>query len=88
MAIQVTNQKASQALNGQAVLVTLDGTDAAQLANLSEGMVVTHDSSGKTGTINKVDYYGNSFSVNPIQPDRAFGVYGYLSASDTVTVTT
>lgn len=85
---QVTNRKASQSLPGQSVLVTLDSTDSAELENFSEGMLVTHDSSGKTGTIHRVDSFGHSFSVNPIQPDRTFGVYGYLAASDTVTVST
>jgi|GEM_PF-2105417 len=86
--IQLTNRKASQSLMGQSVLVTLDATDALQLDNLSEGQLVTNDGNSKTGTINRVDYPGNSFSVNPIQPDRDFGVYGYLAASQTVTVTT
>lgn len=86
MSTQVTNRKASQALMGQAVLVTLDSTDAAQLENFTERMLCTHDQSGKTGTINRVDYPGNSFSVSPIQPDREFGVYGYLAVGATITV--
>lgn len=84
---QVTNQKSSQSLMGTSVLVTLDSTDAAQLSNFSEGDLVTNDGNSKTGLINRVDYEGNSFSVNPIQPDRDFGVYGYLAAAQTVTVT-
>lgn len=86
----VTNRKASQSLRGQAVLVTLDSTDAAQLSDFSEGMLCTNGSSGKTGTINKVDYYGTSFTVNPIQPDRDFAsasTYGYLAVDETITVT-
>lgn len=86
--IQITNRKASQSLKGTSVLVTLDSTDAAQLENFSEGMLVTNDGNSKTGLINRVDYYGSSFSVNPIQPDKDFGTYGYLAASQTVTVTT
>lgn len=88
MSIQVTNRKASQSLIGTSVLVTLDGTDALQLPNFSEGMLVTNDGNSKTGTINRVDYPGNSFTVNPIQPDRDFGTYGYLAVSQTVTITT
>ena len=88
MAIQVTNRKASQSLKGTAVLVTLDATDSAQLENFLEGQLVTADATGRTGTINRVDYFGHSFSVNPIQPDKEFGIYGYLAASATVTVTT
>lgn len=88
MSTQVTNRIASQALRGQGVKVTLDSTDAAQLANFTQGLVCTHDQSGKTGTINRVDYDGNSFLVTPIQPDREFGIYGYLAAAATVTVAT
>ena len=91
MATAVTNRRASQSLKGQAVLVTLDSTDAAQLANFSEGMLCTNGSSSKTGTINRVDYEGNTFSVSPIQPDTTFEsatVYGYLAVSETVTVNT
>lgn len=91
MAIQVTNQKASQSLMGQSVLVTLDSTDSAQLVNLSEGMICTNQSSNKTGTINRVDYYGNSFTINPIQPDKNFAslnTYGYLAASETISIVT
>lgn len=89
MSIQVTNQKASQSLKGAAVTVTLDDTDSAQLANLSEGMLCTNDSSSKTGTINRVDTFGTSFSINPIQPDKDFAsasVYGYLAANETITI--
>jgi len=84
---QVTNRRESQALNGQAVVVTLDGTDAAFLDSFSEGMSCTHDSTGKTGTIHSVDYFGNSFKVSPIQMNKDFGIYGYLNVSDTVTIT-
>lgn len=88
MSIQVTNRKASQSLRGTSVLVTLDATDSAQLANFSKGQLVTNDGNSKTGLINSVDYDGTSFTVNPIQPDRDFGTYGYLAASQTVTITT
>lgn len=88
MSTQITNRKASQSLQGQAVTVTLDATDSAQLENFSEGMLCTHDQSGRTGTIHRVDYFGHSFLVNPIQPDKEFGIYGYLAESATVTVDT
>lgn len=88
MAIQVTNRKASQSLKGTAVLVTLDATDSAQLENFSEGQLVTADATGRTGNIHSVDYPGHSFLVSPIQPDKEFGIYGYLAADATVTVDT
>lgn len=89
MSINVTNQKDSQALAGQGVTVTLDNTDAAQLANMEKGMVVTATTSGQTGTIHSVDYYGNSFKVIPTQMNQAFwsGTYGYLAANQGVTIT-
>lgn len=91
MATDVINRKASQSLRGQAVIVTLDSTDAASLPDFSEGMVCTVLSSGETGTIYSVDYPGNSFKVKPIQPNTTFqsstgGVYGYLAVGETVSV--
>lgn len=88
MSTNFSNRKASQALRGEAVLVTLDGTDSANLDLLSEGQVCFANTAGVYGTINRVDYYGNSFSVNPIQPDRSFGVYGYLPVNEIVNVRT
>ena len=88
MSTQVTNQRASQALRGEAVLVTLNEADSANLVNFEKDMLCTHDQSGRTGTIHSVDYYGNSFKVSPIQPNTEFGIYGYLAAAATVTVTT
>lgn len=91
MAISVTNQKAYQSLNGQAVLVTLNGTDSAQLSNISEGQLCTNASSNKTGLVHRVDTYGTSFWINPIQPDKNFasaGIYGYLAAGETINITT
>ena len=85
---QITNREAGQALNGQAVLVTLDGTDSAYLSEFEKGDSCRHEQSGIYGHIHRVDYEGNSFLVNPLQPNLAFGIYGYLPASATVTVFT
>ena len=90
MATNVTNRVASQALNGEDVKVTLDSTDAAELENFDPGMLCTN-ASGRTGTINRVDYFGNSFLVTPIQPDKNFesvSTYGYLAVGDVVSVST
>jgi hypothetical protein len=86
---QVTNQKSCEALNGTGVVVTLNNTDAQYLADFAEGDLVTADPSGQTGTIDSVDYEGNSFKVVPVQLNRTFnsGLYGYLAAGQTVTVT-
>lgn len=91
MATNFTNRTASQSLKGQAVLVTLDGTDSANLYLLEEGMLATNASSGKTGTVEAVDVYGHYFKVSPIQPDRDFAsasVYGYLASGETISVNT
>lgn len=88
MSTNYTNRKASQALRGEAVLVTLDGTDSANLDLLSEGQICFANTAGVYGTINRVDYYGNSFSVKPVQPNKEFGVYGYLAVNETVNVRT
>lgn len=89
--IQVTNRRASQSLRGQAVIVTLDDTDIQnKLPDIIEGQLATNDSSAKTGTVGRVDYYGSSFQVIPIQPDRSFdsaSTYGYLAVSETITIT-
>lgn len=91
MATNYVNRKASQSLAGQAVLVTLNSTDAGNMYLLREGMLCTNQSSNKTGTVSKVNVYGNSFMVSPIQPDRTFesaSVYGYLAVGETVAVNT
>jgi hypothetical protein len=86
-----TNQKDSQALRGEAVLVTLNGSDSANLYKLQVGQLATNTGNSKTGTIAKVDVYGHSFLINPIQPDKRFDsaptVYGILSATETIQVT-
>lgn len=86
--IQFTNQTASQALKGQSVEVTVASDEIEDMQDISKGMLATIDSNGITGLVHRVDYFGNSFLVNPIQPDRSFGIYGYLAASETVTITT
>lgn len=88
--IQFTNTKAYQSLRGQAVLVTVASDELDDLQDISKGMLATNDSSGKTGLVGNVDYFGTTFQVIPIQPDRTFesaGTYGYLAANETVTVT-
>jgi hypothetical protein len=92
MATNFTNQTKSQALRGQGVLVTLNGSDAANLYLVREGQLATVSSNNKTGTIGRVDVYGNTFIVDPIQPDRSFdsapAIYGYLNSAETIIVNT
>ena len=85
----IVNRVASQALPGAAVIVTVNNADAGALSLFGEGDLATCDTSGKTGTISRVDYKGNSLKVMPIQPNTTFdsGTYGYLAAGQTVTIT-
>lgn len=91
MATNYTNRLASQSLKGQAVIVTVNSSDAANLWRLSRGQLATNQSSSKTGTVGSIDVYGTSFEVIPIQPDRDFAssnVYGYLAVGETVIINT
>ncbi len=85
-----SNRIASQSLRGTAVIVTCDGTDAANIYKLAKGQLATNQSSNKTGTVGFIDVYGHVFEVLPIQPDKDFasaGVYGYLANAEVVIVT-
>jgi hypothetical protein len=86
--ISLTNRKASQSLRGQSVKVTLNAADSANLSSLQVGMRCQAGSFVTLGYIGSVDYYGNSFQIVPAQPDKQFGANGYLSASESLTVTT
>ena len=90
MAISVTNQRASQALNGQSVRVTLDSSDSlTYLSEISEGMPVQVQSSNVYGTVGKVDYYGNSFQVTPYMPTgnlASSSTPGYLADNETINI--
>lgn len=92
MATSYVNRKSSPALAGQAVLVTVNSSDAANLYLLREGQLATNTDNNKTGTIESIDVYGTSFKVTPIQPDRTFdgapSVYGYLGVGATISVAT
>lgn len=86
-----TNRKASQALKGQAVLVTLDSSDSANLYKVREGQLAINNSNAKVGKVAFVDVYGHSFKVSPVWPYGDFAsasVYGYLANGETVVVTT
>ena len=85
------NQVYSQALRGQNVKITLSGSDAiTYLPQLSVGMECIDDSTGSSvGFIYSVDYYGNSFEICPIQPNKSFqspDTPGYFPANYDVAV--
>jgi hypothetical protein len=84
-----TNQRAYQSLRGQAVLVQVATDQLDDLQLISEGMIATNQSSGKTGRVGHVDYFGTTFQVIPKQPNLDFAsasTYGYIAANETVTV--
>lgn len=83
----VTAQRASQALNGQSVVVRLNASDSAQLANMSLNQACTFD--GKTGYICRIDLYGHSFMMKPAQMNMnlsSSGVPGYLASGEVITL--
>lgn len=73
----VTNIKASQALRGQGVTVTVATSEIPAMREFTVGEIVNTGS--VLGTIYSVDYYGNSFKVIPIQPNLTYSdTRGYL----------
>jgi len=89
MSLQCTNTKASQALKGQSVLVTLSATETlSKLPQIATGQKVTMGSTANVGYVYSVDAYGNSFKVSPANPDQHFESVeaGYLSANELLTV--
>ena len=81
----VTNTKDSQALRGQAAIVTVGTSDIAAMQQFTVGETVTCDGGTTLGTIHSIDFYGNSFKVSPIQPNLTFNTTpGYLENAETV----
>jgi hypothetical protein len=81
----VTNTKDSQALRGQAAIVTVGASDIAAMQQFTVGETVTCDGGTTLGTIHSIDFYGNSFKVSPIQPNLTFTTApGYLESGETV----
>jgi hypothetical protein len=87
MAEEFANQRAAQALKGEGVIVTVHQSKLDELQNISTGQLATI-TNGPTGLVHSVDYKGTTFNVSPIQPDKFFGVYGFLAYGQVVTVTT
>jgi len=88
MSIIVTNIKPSQALHGQAVLVTLSSAESASaLPNIQEGMLCEIISNGNLGIVNRVDFYGRSFEVVPLQLNFSFeSEPGYLDSGVSINI--
>ncbi len=64
-----TNRVASQALRGQAVLVTLDSTETlSKLPDITIGQQATLGSSSAVGNVSFIDTYGHYFEITPKTP--------------------
>lgn len=84
-----TNRIGSTALRGEGVLVTLDSTEAVtKLPSITVGQKATVGSNSNVGYVASVDYYGNTFVVNPRNPDLRFDstTSGYLAVSEVITL--
>jgi hypothetical protein len=87
--LSLTNQRASQALRGEDVIVTLSTAALSNLASLEVGQYCQISGLAVYGTVSRIDNYGTTFEVKPIEPDMAFAsTPGYLAASQVVLVTT
>ncbi len=88
--ISVTNQKASQALRGEDVIVTLSAAEQSNLSSILPGQSCSISGVAVYGTVTRVDSYGVSFEISPSQPNSAFASTsspGYLAASETIVIT-
>ena len=91
MSISVTNQKASQALRGEDVVVTLSAAQQSNLANIAPGQACSISGVAVYGVVSRVDSYGISFEVSPLQPNLDFASPsqpGYLASGATIVITT
>ena len=90
MALQCTNQVASQALRGQAVKVSLNQTETvADLPLITVGMTAGVVSSGFSGKVCKVDSLGTSFWITPNSPAgnlSSASTPGVLAANELINI--
>ena len=88
MSVIVTNIKPHQALHGQGVLVTLSSAESiSALPNIKDGMLCEIVSNGVLGIVNKVDLYGHTFEVTPLQLNLSFeSEPGYLASGVDINV--
>jgi len=87
MAIAVDNQKSSQALRGEDVVVTFNDIDQAVLSTIPVGTVAYINGTSIYGVVSRVDLYGTSLEVSPIQPNLNFASPthpGYLYGGESI----
>jgi hypothetical protein len=87
--LSLVNQVTSQALRGEDVIVTLSSAALSNLASLQVGQYCQISGLAVYGTVARVDSYGTTFEISPIQPDKTFAsTPGYLASGQTILVTT
>jgi hypothetical protein len=87
MAISVENQKSSQALRGEDVVVTFSDIAQSTLSTIPVGTEAYIDGTSIYGVVARVDVFGTSLEVSPLQPDLDFASPshpGYLYGGETV----
>ena len=87
MAISVENQKSSQALRGEDVVVTFSEIAQATRSSISVGTEAYIDGTSIYGVVSRVDVFGTSLEVSPLQPNLDFASPthpGYLYGGETV----
>ena len=87
MAIAVENQKSSQALRGEDVVVTFSDIAQATLSTIPVGTEAYIQGTSIYGEVARVDVFGTSLEVSPLQPNLDFASPthpGYLYGGETV----
>lgn len=87
MAISIVNQKSSQALRGEDVVVTLSAAAQSNLASIPVGTEAYISGTSIYGEVARVDVFGTSLEVSPLQPNLDFASPthpGYLYGGETV----
>jgi len=88
--LSITNQKASQALRGEDAVVTLSAAAQSNIISIQPGQSCSISGVAVYGTVSRVDSYGISFQVSPLQPNLNFAsptTPGYLSNGEDITIT-
>ena len=87
MAISVENQKSSQALRGEDVVVTFSDIAQATLSTIPVGTEAYISGTSVYGFVSRVDVFGTSLEVSPLQDNLDFASPthpGYLYGGETV----
>ena len=87
MAISVENQKSSQALRGEDVVVTFSDIAQSTLSTIPVGTEAYIDGTSIYGVVARVDVFGTSLEVSPLQDNLDFASPthpGYLYGGETV----